>query len=51
MTDSPFDEQLELADNFYREENYDKAFKHYEKALSYSPLDEYCMTQLARMLM
>jgi len=50
MTDSPLDEQLELADNFYREENYDKAFKHYEKALSFFPFHEYCMTQLARVL-
>ena len=50
MAKSAFDEQLELADNFYREENYDKAFKHYEKVLSIFPFHEYCMTQLARVL-
>jgi tetratricopeptide (TPR) repeat protein len=47
MNDPTFDKQLEMADNFYREANYDKAFKHYEKALTFFPYHEYCMTQIA----
>jgi tetratricopeptide (TPR) repeat protein len=50
MNDSPFDKQLEMADNFYREKNNDKAFKHYEKALTFFPYHEYCMTQIVRTL-
>ncbi|MBT4325984.1 MAG: tetratricopeptide repeat protein [Candidatus Nitrosopelagicus sp.] len=49
MSNSLFDEQVEMADKLEVKEDYKNAFKHYEKALTYFPNHEYCMTQMARM--
>ena len=37
MGNLSFDEQVKLAVNFFFKEDYKKAFRHYEKALSDSP--------------
>ena len=43
MANTNYEKEVELAENFLAKDDYKKAFRHYEKALSYSPHDEHCV--------